>query len=173
MREYSEPIIRPFSRSRHENRWWPLLLAVASVLAILFQVYVPMFFSYLAYLELPLLATVHFALVRRSPVAGLMYGAALGLFQDAFSGRPLGMFGIAKTLIGFFAANVSLRMDVENPAVRFLLGFFFYVMHHVLYWLLSNALLGGGGSLEILQALIFGLLNGAVAVPLFQLLDRL
>jgi rod shape-determining protein MreD len=173
MTEYSEPIIRPFSRSRQENRWWPVLLAAASVAAILFQVYVPMFFSYLAYLELPLLATVHFALVRRSPVAGLLYGAAIGLFQDAFSGRPLGMFGIAKTLIGFFSANVSLRMDVENSAVRFLLASFFYVLHHLLYWVLSNALLGGGGPLEIAETLVFGLLNGAVAVPLFQLLDRL
>jgi len=37
--------------------------------AILFQVYVPRFFERLSYLELPLLVTVYFSLMRRSPLA--------------------------------------------------------------------------------------------------------
>ena len=38
--------------------------------AILFQVYVPRFFERLSYLELPLLVTVYFSLMRRSPGRG-------------------------------------------------------------------------------------------------------
>jgi hypothetical protein len=45
--------------------------------AILFQVYVPRFFTYLAYLELPLLVTVYFSLMRRSPGAGYSSARAL------------------------------------------------------------------------------------------------
>src|SRR5579864_8167665 len=73
--------------------------------AILFQVYVPRFITYLSYLELPLLVTVYFALMRRSPVAGVFFGAGVGLAQDSLSHQPLGMFGIVKTLVGYFAAS--------------------------------------------------------------------
>src|SRR5438477_11442441 len=77
--------------------------------AILFQVYVPRFVTRLAYLELPLLATIYFALKTRSPLAGVFFGAATGLAQDSLSYHPLGMFGIVKTLVGYFAASVSQR----------------------------------------------------------------
>src|SRR5579872_1371342 len=82
--------------------------------AILFQVYVPQFIKYLSYLELPLLVTVYFALMRRSPVTGVLFGAGVGLAQDSLSSHPLGMYGIVKTLVGYFAASVSQRFNVEN-----------------------------------------------------------
>src|SRR5271155_691798 len=83
------------------------IIVSVPLVAILFQVYVPQFITYLSYLELPLLVTVYFALMRRSPVAGVFIGAAIGLAQDALSRHPLGMFGIVKTLVGYFAASVS------------------------------------------------------------------
>src|ERR1700689_658238 len=95
--------------------------------AILFQVYVPQFVKYLAYLELPLLVTVYFSLMRRSPVAGVLIGAGIGLAQDSlYPSHPLGMFGIVNTLVGYFAASVSQRFDVENSALRGVLAFFFF-----------------------------------------------
>ena len=68
----------------------------------LFQVYVPRFFERLSYLELPLLVTVYFSLMRRSPVAGVLFGAGIGLAQDSLSHNPWGMFGIVKTLVWLF-----------------------------------------------------------------------
>src|SRR3974390_329427 len=94
------------------------ILAGISLAAILFQIYVPRFLPFLAYLELPLLITVYFALMRRSPVIGILLGAGIGLAQDALSHQPLGLFGIVKTLVGFFAASFSQRFDLENSAVR-------------------------------------------------------
>src|SRR5881296_2663955 len=76
---------------------------------VLFQVYVPRFFEFLAYLDLPVLVTVYFALMRRSPVAGTFIGAMIGLAQDSLSKYPLGTYGIVKTLVGYFAASVGLR----------------------------------------------------------------
>ncbi len=70
---------------------------------------------YLSYLELPLLVTVYFSLMRRSPIAGVLFGAGIGLAQDSLSRSYFGMFGIVKTLVGYFAASVSQRFDVENP----------------------------------------------------------
>src|SRR5260370_30864892 len=86
--------------------------------AILFQVYVPRFLTFLSYLELPLLVTVYFALLSRSPIAGVCFGAAVGLAQDSLSHHPLGMFGIVKTLVGYFAASVSQRFNLLTHASR-------------------------------------------------------
>ena len=60
-----------------------------------------------------------------------------GLAQDAWSKNPLGMFGITKTLVGYFAASIGMKLDVDNVLMRFLLAFFFYVFP-------SGFLLGDG-----------------------------
>ncbi|MBV8844088.1 MAG: rod shape-determining protein MreD [Bryobacterales bacterium] len=148
-------------------------LAGVPLAAILFQVYVPRFFTYLAYLELPLLVTVYFSLSRRSPVAGVLYGASVGLAQDSLSHHPLGMYGIVKTLVGYFAAFVSLRFDVRNPSVRAILAFFFYFFHEFFYWVLTRALLGQPVDFSPARTLVLAVLNAAVAPPLFRILDKL
>src|SRR5262249_50851922 len=84
------------------------------------------FVTYLSYLELPLLVTVYFALMRRSPVQGVLFGMGIGLAQDSLSKHPLGMFGIVDTLVGYFAASVSQRFEVQNAIVRGVLGFFIF-----------------------------------------------
>ncbi|MGA3186078.1 MAG: rod shape-determining protein MreD [Bryobacteraceae bacterium] len=144
-----------------------------SLVAILFRVYVSRFVPYLQYLELPLLVTVYFSLMWRSPIAGLLFGAAIGLAQDSLSHHELGMFGIVKTLVGYFAASVSLRVDVGNPLLRLVLAFFFFFFHQLLYWVLARALLGEALEFEVVQVLVLAILNAIVAVFLFQLLDRL
>ena len=83
------------------------------------------------------------------------------------------MFGIVKTLVGYFAASMSLRVDVGNPLLRLVLGFFFFFFHQLLYWVLANALLGETLRFEVPQALVLAILNAIVAVFLYQLLDRL
>jgi rod shape-determining protein MreD len=151
---------------------WVKVIAVP-LAAILFQVYVPRFFTYLAYLELPLLVTVYYALSRRSPIGGVFYGAAVGLAQDSLSHHPLGMYGIVKTLVGYFAAFVSQRFDVRNPSVRAILAFFFYFFHEFFYWVLSRALLGQALDFDPARTLVLSVLNAAVAPPLFHILDKL
>src|SRR5207245_5533105 len=105
-------------RESRISRFRPWVLFVVPLIAILFQVYVPRFFEFLAYLDLPLLVTVYFALMRRSPVAGTFIGAMIGLAQDSLSKNPLGLYGIVKTLVGYFAASVGLRFDVDHSFIR-------------------------------------------------------
>jgi rod shape-determining protein MreD len=68
---------------------------------------------------------------------------------------------------------VSQRFDVENSAIRFVLGFFFFFFHQFFYWVLSRALLGQTLTFDLPQTLVLAILNAVVAVPLFLLLDRL
>ncbi|HEV2445959.1 MAG TPA: rod shape-determining protein MreD [Candidatus Sulfopaludibacter sp.] len=152
-------------------RTWALI--AVPLAAILFQVYVPLFFQFLGFLEMPLLVVVYFALMRRSQISGLMVGAIVGLAQDSLSKNPLGMFGIVKTLVGYFAASVGVRLDVDHFLLRLVLTFFFYNFHQAFYWVMQRALLGQQPAFEFQRWLVLGLLNAVVGVSLFHFLDKL
>ena len=173
MNDFPDTVHDVSRRTRKTRRMRPLALVLIPLAAILFQVYVPRFFQYLGYLELPLLVTVYYALLMRQPVPALLFGSAIGLGQDSLSHQPLGMFGIVKTLVGYFAASLSMRFDVDNPLLQFVLGFFFFFFHQFFYWVLSRALLSQQVDFQIQQTLMFGLLNAVVALPLFAILDKI
>lgn len=173
MTEYGDRLLSDAPGKSRLSRYRPAAWILIPLAAILFQVYVPLFLGPLGYLELPLLVTVYFSLMRRGPVTGILLGAAIGLCQDSLSSQPLGMFGIVKTLVGYFAATVSLRFDVDNPVIQLILAFFFFFFHQFFYWVLARALLGQQVDFDLQLTFISGLLNAAVALPLFHILDKL
>ena len=173
MSEFSRRILINGPHNNRISRFKPFVAVLVALAAILFQVYVPLFFKYLSHLELPLLVTVYFSLTRRHQITGTLIGAMIGLAQDSLAHHPLGMFGIVNTLVGYFAASISLRLDIENPMLRFFAGFFFFSFHQSFYWLLSGALLGQEKSFDFLSTLLAAILNATVAVPLFSILDKL
>ena len=154
----------------HFRAW---VLVAVPLIAILFQVYLPLFFNFLGYLELPLLVVAYFGLMKRNPIRGLLMGAAVGLVQDSLSKNPLGTFGIVKTLVGYFAASIGIRLDVDHPLIRVGLAYFFFVFHQFLYWVLARALLRQQMPFDVARTLLFGLLNAAVAWVLYHFLDKL
>jgi rod shape-determining protein MreD len=83
------------------------------------------------------------------------------------------MFGIVKTLVGYFAASMSQRFDVQNAWVRLVLSFFFFFFHQFFYWVLGRALLGEALEFDLPTTLVVAVLNALVAVPLFHILDKL
>jgi rod shape-determining protein MreD len=173
MSEYSDQLLPGVARRNRQSRFRITVWVLIPLAAILFQVYVPRFIEVLSYLELPLLVTVYFSLMRRQPAAGAIIGAVIGLLQDSLSQHPLGMFGIVKTLVGYFSASVSQRFDVDNHALRFMLSFFFFIFHQILFWALARAFLGLVVDLQLPQTIIFAFLNAVVSVPFFLILDRL
>src|SRR5258708_21085172 len=99
---------------------WPVSIGIP-LLAIFIQVFFRL--SFLKVLDLPLQVTIFFAVSRRRPVPGMITGALIGTFQDAWTGQPLGLFGIAKTIIGHLASSLGVNLDVAHPVSRFLLHF--------------------------------------------------
>ncbi len=173
MTEYGDRFLAGSQREQ-VSRFRTRVLLLVPLAALLFQVYVPRFFVFLGYLELPLLVTIYFALMRRSQIGGLLIGAFIGLAQDSLSIRqPLGMFGIVKTLVGYFAASVGMRIDVDHSMIRLPLTYFFYFFHQFLYWVLVRGLLGKQAPFEVQRTLVLGLLNAIVGVTLFHFLDKL
>lgn len=173
MSELSDHLLTDVPRRTKTARFRIAGIFIVPLIAILFQVYVPRFIEKLGYLELPLLVTVYFSLMRRQPIAGVFFGAGIGLAQDSLSHQPLGMFGIVKTLVGYFAASVSQRFDVDNPLIQFVLSGFFFVFHQFFYWVLARALLGQQLAFNLNQTLIVALANAIVALPLFMILDKM
>jgi len=166
-------ILLSSEREGRISRFRPWVLVAVPLAAILFQVYVPLFFQFLGFLELPLLVVVYFAVMRRSQISGLMIGALVGLAQDSLSDNPLGMFGIVNTLVGYFAASIGIRLDVDNTVLRLLLTFFFYLFHQLFYWVLARALLAQQLAFDPQRTLVLGVLNALVGVSLYYFLDKL
>jgi rod shape-determining protein MreD len=168
-----ERILLNSQREGQISRFRAWVLLAVPLAAILFKVYVPLVFQFLDILEVPLLVVIYFAIMRRSQISALFIGAIVGLAQDSLSNKPLGMYGIAETLVGYFAASVGLRLDVDHPFIRLLLAFFFYIMHRFFYWVILRAMMGKHMAFDIQGTLVLALLNAVVGVTLFHFLDKL
>ncbi len=152
-------------------RGW--VLVAVPLLALVFQVFVPMIYPPAAYLEATLLVTIYFAMMRHSPVNGILVGMSMGLAQDALAHKYFGVYGISKTLVGFFAASIGLRIDVSQPFIRLLACFVFYLFHQFIFWFISRAMLAEQLAFDWNETLFVGALNAVVGVALFHFLDRL
>lgn len=141
--------------------------------AVFLQAFVPLRLHFFALFDLPLLVVIFFAVARRSPVAGLLTGAAIGLLQDALTPHPIGLYGIAKTVAGYGASSLGVKIDVENAATRFLVTLFFYGVHEVVYFTVAHGLVGLPLEWSWAHELGAALANAAVAVALFAAMDRL
>ena len=162
------------SREEIEVHRFSLVVTVAvPLLAIFMQSFVPLRVRFFEVFDLPLLVTVFFALARRSPVTGLLTGAIIGLVQDGLTHQPIGLYGIAKTLIGFSASSIGVRIDVENPGSRLLMVAVFYIVHQAVYFVVATVIIDLNLQWRWLHTIGAALANGLLAVVLFAILDRL
>jgi rod shape-determining protein MreD len=147
----------------------------SAFLALVLQAFVPVYIPKFAVLDLPLLIVIYFGLSRRNPSTGLLLGMVVGLLQDSLSGSvvPLGLYGIAKTIIGYLASSIGARLDTEHPAARFATTMIFFVVHQGFVTLTRRVLLAEPEPWFTLRLLIAAALNAIVAVLVFALLDRL
>ena len=129
-------------------------------------------FPFFTIFDLPLLVTIGFATARRSPLAGLFTGGLIGIFQDALTPHPIGLYGIAKTVVGFGASSLGIKLDVENAGARFLLTILFYVVHEVVYFLIARGLIGLHMQWSWTHEIGSGVANAVLGVLIYALLDR-
>lgn len=155
------------------HRFPVIIYALVPLASLVLQAWLPRLLGPYAWFDLPLVVTVYFALGRRSPIQGTLMGSALGLFEDALTHQAIGINGIAKTMVGFLAASVGVRIDVESQTIRLALIFLLSLLSSAIYIFVYRVLLGlsleSSWLVELLKA--FG--NSAIALVLFPLLDRL
>ena len=162
------------ARRDMEIRRYPVLAYVLVPLAALvLQAWLPRVMGRYDWFDFPLVITIYFALGRRNPVQGTILGMVMGLLEDALSHHAIGVNGVAKTIIGFLAASVGVRLEVENQIVRLLLTFALSLLSSSLYFFTYHFLLGLAADWNWLVELFCAVGNSLVAVLLFPLLDRM
>ena len=141
-------------------------------LALFLQAFLSWKLPFFTIFDLPFLVVVFFAVARRSQVAGMFTGSIIGLLQDSLTHLPLGVYGIANTVVGYGASSLGVRIDVENVGARFLVTLFFYVVHEIVYFSVARGLVRLDLRWHWPHELGSGLANALLAVILFALLDK-
>ncbi|HTZ95945.1 MAG TPA: rod shape-determining protein MreD [Terriglobales bacterium] len=143
------------------------------LVAVFLQAFVPLKLHFFSIFDLPLLVVIFFAVARRSQVSGMLTGAAIGLLQDALTpSLPIGVYGIANTVVGYGASSLGVKIDVENAGSRLLVTLFFYVVHEIVYFTVARGMVGLTLHWSWPHELGSALANAILAVALFALLDR-
>ena len=163
----------PDYRRDLEIRRYPLFVyALVPLAALVLQAWLPRLLGRYAYMDLPLLVTIYFALNRRSPIHGTMLGAVLGLAQDGLTQGAIGIHGIANTIVGFLAASIGIRIVVENNLIRMVLNFAFTLLSSALMLFVMRVLLGMAWQTNWLDELLRAGGNAAIGLVVFPMLDR-
>jgi rod shape-determining protein MreD len=131
------------------------------MLALFVQAFIPLRFPRFAvYFDLPLLVTIFFAMARRNPISGLFTGAFIGLY------------GIAKTVVGYGASSLGVKLDVENAGARLLVTLGFYLIHSAVYFTVARGLVNMTQTWSWPYGILAGLANAIFGVALYFLLDK-
>ena len=152
---------------------WPAILLIPLV-AILLQSFLLGRVRFLSMIDLPMMVTIFFAVARRNPISGCLTGAVIGMLQDTLAGpaHPIGMYGIADTVIGFAASSLGVKIDVENTGTRFLITYGFFIAHQAIYFGIAHGLLRQALQWSWSQMAIFALVNAVVGLFVYGFLDR-
>ncbi|HXS13732.1 MAG TPA: rod shape-determining protein MreD [Acidobacteriaceae bacterium] len=151
----------------------PIVTVLAPLLCILLQAMLPKTWAKFNYVDLPLIATIFFAVARRNPITGTITGTLIGLLQDGLTNHPFGVYGIAKAIIGYIAASIGFAVDVDNMVNRVLLNFGFSLVQSGMLYLITRRLLADPSvHLQPVHELVCAVVNAIVAIPVFLLLDR-
>lgn len=143
------------------------------LLALFVQAFIPLRFPRFAvYFDLPLLVTIFFSMARRNPISGLFTGAFIGLAQDMLGHNPIGLYGIAKTVVGYGASSLGVKLDVENAGARLLVTLGFYLIHSAVYFTVARGLVNMTQSWRWSDGILAGLANAIFGVLLYFLLDK-
>jgi rod shape-determining protein MreD len=142
------------------------------LIAVFLQAFVPLRLGFFSIFDLPLLVVIFFSVARRSQVSGMLTGAVIGLLQDSLTHQPIGVYGISKTVVGYGASSLGVKIDVENAGTRFLVTLFFYILHEIVYFAIARGLVGLTLHWSWMHELGAALVNALLAVPLFMLLDK-
>jgi rod shape-determining protein MreD len=162
-----------YRRDLEIHRYPLLIYALVPLTALVLQAWLPRVLGRYALFDLPLIITVYFALGRRSPIQGTLMGAVMGLFEDALTQHAIGVNGVAQTCVGFLAASVGVRIDVDNHTIRLLLIFLLSLLDSTIYLFVYRVLLGLDAEWLWVMQVFRAIGNSLIALVLFPLLDRL
>jgi len=165
-------LISDYRRDLEIRRYPTYMYVLAPLVALVLQAWLPRLLGRFAYMDLPLLMTIYFALNRRSPIHGTVLGAILGMAQDGLTQGAIGIHGIANTEVGFLAASVGIRVVVENNVIRMVMNFVLTLVSGGIVAFIVRVLLGMDWHSSLMDELLRAAGNSLIGAVVFPLLDR-
>ncbi|MEK6396712.1 MAG: rod shape-determining protein MreD [Terriglobus sp.] len=160
-------------RELEEHSFHPAVLLAVPLCALFLHAYLPRVWQPLGILDLPLIVVLYFSIAWRNPIAGTLFGTVVGLLQDLPGNQFIGVNGIVKSVLGYAAASIGLKIDVENLITRVAMNFVFCLLQSLLLFAIQRLLLGqADGPPRWIHELLRAAINSAIAIPIFLLLDR-
>jgi len=156
-------------------------IALSVIAALLLQLLIAGYLRFkhfdLGYLDLVLLVTVYSSF-GRDPLRAMLVGASAGLVQDSFSGGILGTHSFIKTLIGYVAGSLSVRLALDNPLPRLIVAACASIVNGLVYvglhWLFGIRLVAQPVEDNLVRHLGWQLVANVLgAVIIFRVLDRI
>jgi rod shape-determining protein MreD len=86
--------------------------------------------------------------------------------------HPIGLYGIAKTVVGYGASSLGAKLDVENAGARFLVTMGFYLIHAAVYFTVARGMVNLTLDWSWPRGILAGLANAIVGVALYFVLDK-
>jgi rod shape-determining protein MreD len=114
------------------------------------------------------LVAVVFLSLKAGPTPGILSGTVAGLAQDALTTGVVGIGGLAKSIVGYFAGTLGRAFIIAQPVPRFLVFFAATVVEMTIIALFHVVLDPGPHTVPVgaIVAQAFG--NSLVGVVLFQ-----
>lgn len=152
---------------------YPLwLMVIVPFAALGLQSWISLHIPRFDYVDLPLLIAIYFGITWRHPVGGSIFGAGLGIFQDALTQHPLGVFGIGLSIVGYLAASMGIRIDTESFLTRLVLLPTFTLLNSAIVWVLERRVIEQPYAWLWVHEGIKAGVNLGCGLLLFALLDR-
>ncbi len=160
------------ARRKEVFRVRPAVLLISAFISLLLQTFLPLTTPAARLFDFPLLVTIYFSVFRQHKIFGIWLGTILGLLQDALSHGYLGIMGAADAVIGYLAASVGIKLNLEGILARGLLTGLLVIVHDLCVFGLLHAMLETPPPLRSFDMVSSALVNMATALLLFQILDR-
>ena len=93
-------------------------------------------------------------------------------FRTLSPACPSDINGIAKTLVGYAASSLGVKIDVENAGARLLVTLVFCVAHKIIYFMVARGMVNLTMQWNWPHELWSAFVNAIVGVFMFFALDR-
>ena len=151
----------------------PWIFCSALVMAFLIQGLIPIRFPFGRVFDLPLIMLIYFSTNRSSKVYGIFLGAGIGILQDALSPHGyIGLFGMAKSVVGYLAPTIAVRVNLDQTLPRVVLTGVLVLLHGIILLTLEQTLLENPNPFVPLDFLNGVGVNTSLGIVIFPLLDR-
>jgi rod shape-determining protein MreD len=150
-------------------------IALAVIIAILFKTMLSAFFPPLIFIfNIFSLVVIYFA-VSKDEVHGALIGMLCGFIQDSYSLGVFGVYGLAKTIMGYTAGFLSKRVNIVPLSRKFVFMAAFVsfelILWSGLYRFIFSESINTGKGLMFFQPLGTAAL-GIMLIPLAQKLKK-